>query len=453
MTVAVLGGGPAGLYAALLLARRGIDVTVFEGDERFGGLAAGMAVDGQSVDHGSHRLHPSIDADILADLRRMLGSGLQERVRRGRIRLGDAWLPFPLSGRAVLNSLPAATLVRLGVGGLAAMLRPTRRATFSDVVATGLGRPMGDVFYFPYARKIWGLDPDMLSGEQARRRIGADSPFKLVRKALAPTAGRRFYYAEAGFGAIPDAIAGAASRAGVRLYSGQRVVGLRRSSSRWEVETAGGTNTAELVLSTIPVSVLARLLGPPASVEQALSGMRSRAMVLLYLTVPSPRWTEYDAHYFPAADVPFTRISEPKNYRDSPADPPDRSVICVEMPCDPGDPLWEADGAALTASVRDAVTAMGLPDPGARATVKRLRHAYPVYRLGADEALAQVQTWLSGIPALVTFGRQGLFAHDNTHHALAMARDAANAVSASLQIDEAAWNAAQRRFTRHVVED
>ena len=37
--VAVLGGGPAGLTAGYLLARRGVPVIVFEAEDQVGGLA------------------------------------------------------------------------------------------------------------------------------------------------------------------------------------------------------------------------------------------------------------------------------------------------------------------------------------------------------------------------------------------------------------------------------
>ena len=43
---------------------------------------------------------------------------------------------------------------------------------------------MCERFYFPYARKLWGLEPEEISGEQARRRLSADSPAKLERRSV-----------------------------------------------------------------------------------------------------------------------------------------------------------------------------------------------------------------------------------------------------------------------------
>lgn len=451
--VAVLGGGPAGLYAALLLARRDIPVVIVERGERPGGLAGGTEIAGMPVDFGSHRLHPSIDPEILDDVASLLGDDLQLRRRHGRILLDGAWIPFPIAPGALARRLRPSALVRLGLGAAAASLRPTRDDTFAGFVATGLGRPMGEMFYFPYARKIWGVEPDRLAGEQARRRISADSPARLIRKALSRSGtGREFLYPAGGFGQISDGIAAAATGRGAEIRLGTTVTRVSPGSTRTLVDTNRGTIPASFVLSTIPIGTLAHMLDPPDPVADAAAGLRSRSMVLVYLVVDRPQWTEFDAHYFPGEDVPFTRISEPKNYRDG-RDPDDVTVLCVEIPADVGDVIWSMDDADLAAEIRGHIVTTGLPDPGTHGVVHRLPHAYPVYDLGSRERFETVTSFVDDHDGIVTFGRQGLFAHDNTHHALVMAHDAVACVESDGSFDTARWDNARRRFAEHVVED
>ena len=61
--------------------------------------------------------------------------------------------------------------------------------------------------------------------------------------------------------------------------------------------------------------------------------------------------------------------------------------------------------------------------------------------------------WLSRFDGLLTFGRQGLFAHDNTHHALTMAYAAADCLKSDGAFDRALWERYRREFESHVVED
>ena len=93
-----------------------------------------------------------------------------------------------------------------------------------------------------------------------------------------------------------------------------------------------------------------------------MRSLEFRALALVYLVLGRPRYTEFDAHYFPELDVAFSRVSEPKNYRDGDGvDPSDRTVLCAEVPCSVGDDTWRAADDALGAMVADGLVAQGLP--------------------------------------------------------------------------------------------
>jgi len=469
--IVILGAGPAGVGAAHWLRKtRKAQVTVVEQNTVVGGNAGSFDAGGQRLDYGSHRLHPACDPEILAEIRDLLGDDLLDRPRHGRIHLRGKFVHFPLK--------PVDLMLRLdpqfALGSLTDMGRKILAGkrdegdSFASVLLANLGPTICRDFYFPYARKIWGRDPDPLSGIQARRRVSAGSFGKLVRKVLSqvpglkPPGAGRFFYPKKGYGQISEAFAAAAQKNGADFRLGSRVVRLHGPSSTqapWiiEVDRNGKTTelTADYVWSTIPITALARSLSGrvPAEVRDASAGIEYRAMILVYLELPVDRFTEFDAHYFPSADVSITRLSEPKNYAVV-AEPRGRTTLCAELPCEADDEVWRMDDKGLGRQVADDLARAGIPLPAPPVAVhtRRLRQAYPIYTRGYEGPFGILDHWAESLPRLLTYGRQGLFAHDNTHHALYMARAAVDCLE-PVGFNEEKWTEYRKVFATHVVED
>lgn len=456
----ILGAGPAGLGAAFAASRDGYRVTILEREQRVGGASASFELAGMRVDLGSHRLHPSIEPRILADLQGLLGDSLQRRERNGRIRLLGRWMGFPLKAADLVTRTPKGFATRVMRDAFVSPLRRPRADTFSEVLRAGLGPTISDTFYLPYARKIWGIDPARLSGEQARRRVTADSFPKLAARVLrgSGSGGARgssyFWYPKNGYGAISEALAAGASDSGAEVHLGERVTAMEILSDSVAVTTGTGQRIeGDFIFSTVPLPVLAGLTGADEAVMASARGLRIRSMVLVYLVLDASRFSTFDAHYFPEAGTPVTRISEPKNYRDA-SDPVDKTILCAEIPCWFEDATWAATPGSLAEIVVRTLTDAGLQVPVIESVhVERLRAAYPVYEVGFERYLETLDNWVSSLPRAITFGRQGLFAHDNAHHALAMAYTAVGLLGHDGTFDAEGWKAAKRRFAKHVVED
>ncbi len=459
--IAVLGAGPAGLAAAWRAAAAGHEVVVLERARAVGGMAGSFDVAGVRVDHGSHRLHPAVPPEVLGPLHDLLGTDLQVRPRHGRIRLLDRWLAFPLRTGDLLRRTPRRFAARAAFDAATGPLRRPRADTFAEVVRAGLGPAVLDAFYGPYARKLWDADPGDLAGELARRRVSAASPAAIVRRLARGSrgGGGTFLYPRRGFGSIAEAVADAAVAAGATIRLGATVTGLGRHADGggWTVAVDGAAPVdAAHVWSTAPLPALVGMVDPPApaAASEAASGLRHRALVLLYLVLDRPRWTEFDAHYFPGPDVLAARVSEPRNYRDDPAQPADRTVVCAEIACWVGDGVWTAPDDVLADRLARELGATGLPVPRPVAVEsRRLPRVYPVYRPEAADDLAAVEAWAGDLDGLITFGRQGLFTPDNTHHALAMGFAAADALRPDGTLDAELWRARRDGFRGFVVED
>ena len=476
--IVILGAGPAGVGAAYQLRR--LDrarVTVLEQQAGAGGNAGSFELDGLRVDYGSHRLHPACAPAILADIRGLLGGDLLDRPRHGRIRLRGRWIHFPLE--------PLDLLLRLdrgfAFGSLRdALLKPFRRApaqdSFAGVLTAGLGPTICNSFYFPYSRKIWGRDPQELSEEgQLIETVEQPGAEQLARKLFGRLpglrqpggggGGNRFFYPRHGYGQLSEAYAQAARAAGAVLRFEQRVTRVTppagRHNDRWVVEVshAGRSESVEAdqLWSTLPLPVLARLLGEggyvPPEVLEAAGRLEYRAMLLIYLVLPVARFSEFDAHYFPGAEQRLTRLSEPKNYA-ALSTPVDRTVLCAELPCEADEAVWSMSDEELGNLVAADLTRAGIPLPAAplRIAVRRLRQAYPIYGRGYERWFGRLDRWVESLSRCVSYGRQGLFAHDNTHHALAMAYAAADCIQ-GFEFRRDRWAAYRREFETHVVED
>lgn len=461
--VAVLGAGPAGLMAAHDLARAGHRVVVLEAADRVGGLAASVEVGGMRVDLGSHRLHPSAPPDLLAELRSLLGADLSVRPRNGRIRVAGRWVGFPLRTTDLVRSLPRSVALRFAVDAVTGPWRSAAAPTFAEEVRAGLGPTALAELYGPYARKLWGVPADELSGVIARRRIsarGAGDVLRRLARAARPE-GRTFLYPVRGFGQLSESLAAAAVDAGAEVRLGAEVQALRPggAASPTAVVAGGVEVVAARVLSTLPPPVLARAVdaGGGSTAPDAVHRLRHRAMVLVYLVVGRRPYTPFDAHYLPGPGI-VSRLSEPTNYRASSDDPVDRTVLCAEAPCwaEAEDPVWNASDTELAEQVSDELVGLGLPapDPLVEVAVVRVPRVYPVLRAGEEAAMASVAAWVRSLePGVVSFGRQGFAVGDNTHHVLAMGRAAAACVGPDGAWDAAMWQQALVRFATHVVED
>jgi len=458
--VVVVGAGPAGLAAAHRLACRGRQVVVVERARQVGGLAASIEVAGMRVDLGSHLLHRATPAPILGMLQGLLGDDLQVRERRGRIRLGDRWVPYPLRAGTLVRTAPPRFVAGAALDVLAAPWRRPRRDTFAEVVRAGLGPTVSKGFYEPYVAKIWGEDPERLSGELARRRVSVRSPLEAARRLGRGTRieGRTFFYPRRGFGQLCEALADATVARGGELRLDAEVRRIRLQPDSAAVQLADGTEIrAGRVLSTVALPALAGLVDPPPAGPAATAATRleHRGLLLVYLVVDRPSYQPVMTHYFPGAATVLSRLSEPRHYRDGRGlDPPDRTVLCAEVPSTPGDALWSAPAEDLGDLVVDSLVREGLPPPDVSALeVRRLAHVYPLYRVGFERHLDAIEAWATGLGRLLTLGRSGLFAPDNSHHALVMGEAAAAALSDDGHLDAEAWRRARDGFRSHVVED
>jgi protoporphyrinogen oxidase len=435
-------------------------VHLIERAPRLGGLAAGFRHGDYTVDFGPHRLHPSADATVLADLQALLGSELELKRRRGRIRLRGRYLPYPVGPGTVLG-LGLPLIGRITAGLLAARLRrhTAAPASYEAALVGQLGQPLFRLFYGPYAQKVWGLPTTQIAADQAERRVNQRGLSDLIRLTLGRGPGQGYYYPRGGFGRIPAAYAAVLEqRPTVRIdcsVSVERITwqqaGIRSVACRIGSDLM--TVPLDHLIWSAPLPELLRRFDPPppAEVLAAASELRYRALVLCYIALDRPRVGTFDTYYFPERRYPFNRVTEQKNFSAAMI-PPERTVLGLDLACDPDDPVYQASDQVLRGWLLPALEEVGL----ARAVEvrevfsRRLRTAYPVYDLDYADHFARAQAWLDQVQNLWLIGRQGLYLHNNTDHSLLMGYRAADLLAAGTR---ERWGAAVREFGQVRVAD
>lgn len=436
-TAVVLGAGLAGLSAADILSSRGVTVVVLEKSSFTGGLAATHREGGFHFDYGPHRFHTTNKA-ILERVRDLVGGDLLELDRLSRIRLLDRYFVYPLSLGDVLSRMPlhrgAAMMASYAAARLRVASGGARDDSFESWVVNRFGKSLYDIYFGPYTAKLWGIDPDRLSPDWASQRITVPGLGGLVRETLLPRREKvrslvsLFHYPRGGIGRIAEALAGRIVSAGGTILTGIEPESISRSGTGYSIGTRGGSIEASGIVSTIPVTEYATLLGDmlPGAVLEASRSLRFRAIVFQVLRVARRPDARDHWIYTPESRYGFNRLSVPENF--DPGVSESGAQVVFEYTCDsePGDPVWSGS-RGLAEECGSGGVRLGLFQPGEvlGSTVARQPHAYPVYTHGYAGVSGALLDALSNVPGSVTCGRQGLFRYNNMDHSIEMGEYAA----------------------------
>ncbi len=288
-SVVVVGGGLAGLSAALDLAEAGWRVTLLEARPRLGGATASFTRDGLTLDTGQHvflrcctayrsflrrlgvehltQLQPRLDVTVL--------HGEGSDVRAAHLRRSRFPLPPPLhlaGGLLRYGAMPLGQRLR-SVPAVLALARLNQQDPAVDA------RSFGDWLDAHGQRglslpALWEL-LTVATLNAPPREASLALAAKVVRTGLLETSGG----ADIGYSRVPlGALHGDAGRAkleslGAQLRTGCRVRELRRAADGWHLETDGGGMQTGAVVLAVPHDIVADLAPRGACLDT--SGLRA----------------------------------------------------------------------------------------------------------------------------------------------------------------------------------
>jgi oxygen-dependent protoporphyrinogen oxidase len=293
VTVAIVGGGVAGLSLAHRLVSAGREVVVLEASEEPGGLLRSERRDGFLCEWGANAFLETEDG--AADLCRELGVAVAPAspaaktryIYRGGKRHAIAGGP-PALLRSDLLSLRGK--LRL-LGELVVGKDPEPEPTVDAFFRRRLGREAADALVAPFVLGVFAGEADQLSMPAAFPRLwelerehGGLARGMLARRKQGSARPKTGLVAPRdGASALIDALV---ATLGPRLRRGTKVTGLRRGEA-WELETSTGNVVAERVVLALPAAPSAGLLAPlDAKLGELAKGIRSAPVVLAFVGLP-----------------------------------------------------------------------------------------------------------------------------------------------------------------------
>ncbi len=398
--VGVIGGGFAGLTAALRLAQAGHQVTLWE-KGRFGGQAATFEVAGSRLEIFYHHLFQS-DTSIVA-LADELG-------------VGDKlmWLPsnvgyfvdgkiYPLNGALDLLKLGCVPFVdRVRIGLVTAYLQRVKdwhkyeQVTAHQWLSRALGKRAYDKTLGAQLRAKFGTYHDKIPmvwfwGKIWLRTTSRRSPLDQ----------EKLGYFDGSFQVIVDAMVGACKTAGVDM----RREGLQSVASddhgTWRVVTDSGQDDGDFdaLIATIPSNIFQRIAPPlPRNYVDNLGALEYEAAVVALLELDRPLSSMYWLNVADA-DLPFTGIIEHTNFID-PAKYEGRRFVYLSKYMEPDHPYFEMDTDAI---IEEYIPHLVKVNPGfdrswiRNSWVFRERAAQPIIPMRYSERIPEHRTPLKNL--------------------------------------------------------
>lgn len=286
MRTVVVGGGAAGLTAALAALDRGDEVVLLEASDRLGGRLVAVAVDGVAVDGGAESFAVRGDAVRRLLTRVGLADDVVDPVGTAWVALTDRTLPLPAGGLLGIPGSPLAPDVVAVIGPLGGarayldrllpVVRVGRYETLGPLVRRRMGRAVLERLVAPVVESVYGIDPDEAPVDaiapglnRAITETGALSTAVLRLRSAAPP-GAAAQGIAGGMHRLPGALAAHLAGRGATVRTSSPVRGLLQTADGHLVVLGGEELAADRVVLAADGTATLDLLAAEAPEVAAL---------------------------------------------------------------------------------------------------------------------------------------------------------------------------------------
>ena len=313
MRVGIIGAGFGGLAAAYRLAKAGVDVTVFEGDEKPGGLAVGFKEPKWKWTLERHYHHWFTNDHSVINLAREIGHKiLFPRPKTSTFIAGEIYqLDSPLT-LLTFPKLPFTERLRMGL--VLAYLKftpywqPLERTTSELFIKKYMGKISWDVLWEPLFQGKFQNYSSQIPASWFWARI----------KKRTPSLG----YPEGGFLSFAQHLDQAIKGQKGKIYYKTKVEKIIKEKGKIVISTSGGNLVFDKVISTLPSALFLKITPDlPESYKERLLNLTGIGAVNLVLSLKKQfledgtYWLNINATHFPfLAVVEHTNFMDKKNY-------------------------------------------------------------------------------------------------------------------------------------------
>ncbi len=435
-TVIIIGAGPAGLTSALLLARDGHKVIIYESDSEYvGGLSRTVLHNGFRFDIGGHRFYTK--EKVVSDFwKGILQNDLLRRKRISRIYYKTKFLSYPLNpGELVFKLNPFETLSFMLSFFKTKIIPVRKKDNLENWVISNFGQKLYRAFFKSYTEKVWGMECSDISADWAVQRINNLNISSLIKRTFQQVLGiksdnvksliEEFDYPKHGPGMLWEKVRDEVLENHGEIILGKKVSSIHQEhNNKWTVKlTSGETSVvADDIVSTAPLREFIKGINPPPpeNILNAINDFTYRSFVTIAIMFKGQ-------NHFPDNWIyihdPRVRVGRIQNYGNwSSYMTPGLDYVCygLEYFCQRNDEFWMLSDEKLFELAKEELKILGIKYSETELDFKVIKspYAYPIYDLSYKERLDQVQSYLNQFANLHPIGRSGLHRYNNQDHSI-----------------------------------
>ena len=416
----ILGAGPIGLVCGWKLLENGYDVTIYERNNRVGGMCASWKWEDFTLDVGPHIFHTP-DKKLTEFWKDEFGHLMQEGKFFCQNVKGETFNEFynyPLSWEELSNFDEEKRKKIISEIEEITDYQKAVAKSYQEYMDAQVGPTLRGMFYEKYPEKLWGIKISELTADWAPKRIK-------FRQKISP-----FYENEwvavgkKGTGPIYESIAEKITQGGGKIHYDKTVtsIGTDNAIIKSLAFLDGESITVDrddIIISSIPITLMAKFFGYESS-------LKFRGIRLAYIAINKEKVLPNNMNwlYYDSEEVLFNRLTEPKTMASDIA-PDGKTVLVAEVTYSKGDSVDDLSDQDFLNQIAKDLEKVGLVE--GKDVYASLSHkedfVYPIQSKGYQQELVKTRSVLNRYSQLYSLGTGGDFNYADSQILFHMAFD------------------------------